>query len=231
MHCIVWAKECFKLLFGSRAESMLNEPLDGPDKSVYMEAVLATPELVEEARGESEMRRQVQDYCKQVLVALFATEINKQLSMDKYKGAKHTPEPIDERTIHACCVCNDGTVVSPSISGSGWDRRIWTPEECIREISSCVSDIWLDPVQRAALGGLAFDKDDRIAMRFVTAASNLRSYVFKIPPQSFYDSKGIAGNIIPAIATTNAIVAGLQVVELLKILEGTQSPSTCCHYT
>ncbi len=48
-------------------------------------------------------------------------------------------------------------------------------------------------------------------MRFVAAAANMRSAVFSIPLLSLFDAKGIAGNIIPAIATTNAVVAGLQV--------------------
>ena len=57
-------------------------------------------------------------------------------------------------------------------------------------------------------------------MRFVTATSNLRSHVFGIEPlQSLYSAKGIAGNIIPAIATTNAICAGLQVLQCFKILK------------
>jgi ubiquitin-like 1-activating enzyme E1 B len=57
-------------------------------------------------------------------------------------------------------------------------------------------------------------------MRFVTAAANLRSHVFGIEPlQSVYSAKGIAGNIIPAIATTNAIVAGLQVLQAFHILQ------------
>ena len=34
----------------------------------------------------------------------------------------------------------------------------------------------------------------------------------QIPVQSLYEAKGTAGNIIPAIATTNAIIAGLQVI-------------------
>lgn len=44
-------------------------------------------------------------------------------------------------------------------------------------------------------------------------------------PQMF-DAKGMAGNIIHAIATTNAIISGLIVVEAIKILAGARA-STC----
>ena len=60
-------------------------------------------------------------------------------------------------------------------------------------------------------GKMMFDKDDEIAMRFVTAAANLRMMAFQIDPQSFYHIKGIAGNIVPAIATTNAIISGMYI--------------------
>ena len=53
-----------------------------------------------------------------------------------------------------------------------------------------------------------FDKDDALAMLFVSAAANLRSSVFGIELQSLYACKGIAGNIIPAIATTTAMATG-----------------------
>ena len=76
-----------------------------------------------------------------------------------------------------------------------------------------------DPPNERRESGRDFDKDDKVAMRFVTAAANLRGRVFHIAPQSFHDCKGIAGNIIPAIATTNAIVAGLQTAELTKLLD------------
>lgn len=57
-------------------------------------------------------------------------------------------------------------------------------------------------------------------MRFVAAASNLRSACYGIPMQSLFQAKGMAGNIIHAIATTNAIVGGLIVVQAMKILAG-----------
>lgn len=56
-------------------------------------------------------------------------------------------------------------------------------------------------------------------MEFVTAAANLRAHSFGIPLQSLFDAKGIAGNIIHAIATTNAIIAGLIVLEAIKLLK------------
>jgi ubiquitin-like 1-activating enzyme E1 B len=42
---------------------------------------------------------------------------------------------------------------------------------------------------------------------FVTAASNLRSHIFGIELQSRFQVKEKAGNIVPVVGTTNAIVA------------------------
>uniref|UniRef100_A0A8C9ERU0 Ubiquitin like modifier activating enzyme 2 n=1 Tax=Pavo cristatus TaxID=9049 RepID=A0A8C9ERU0_PAVCR len=63
-------------------------------------------------------------------------------------------------------------------------------------------------------------QDDPSAMDFVTSAANLRMHVFSMNMKSRFDIKSMAGNIIPAIATTNAIIAGLIVLEGLKILSG-----------
>lgn len=67
---------------------------------------------------------------------------------------------------------------------------------------------------------ITFDKDDEDTLDFVTASANLRSWAFGIDTKSRFDIKQMAGNIIPAIATTNAIVAGLCVLESLKVLRG-----------
>lgn len=67
---------------------------------------------------------------------------------------------------------------------------------------------------------ITFDKDDDDTLDFVTAGANLRSIVFGIETRSRFDIKQMAGNIIPAIATTNAIVAGLCVLQSYKVLRG-----------
>lgn len=81
---------------------------------------------------------------------------------------------------------------------------------------------------------IEFDKDDDDTLDFVTAASNLRSVAYGIEEKTRWEVKGkfsahhlikslnvsteMAGNIIPAIATTNAIISGLIVLQALHLL-------------
>ncbi|CAG2061495.1 unnamed protein product [Timema podura] len=66
---------------------------------------------------------------------------------------------------------------------------------------------------------LVWDKDDEDSMNFVAASANLRAQVFNIPQTPLFDVKSMAGNIIPAIATSNAIVAGLVVLHAFNVLQ------------
>ena len=76
-------------------------------------------------------------------------------------------------------------------------------------------------IERAAqIGCLSFDKDDELAMDFVTAATNIRAYNFAIDPETPFKIKEMAGKIVPAISSSNAMVANLQVMEAIKLLAG-----------
>jgi len=209
-------------------------------------------------KGEAASRDKVANYCATVLNALFNAEVSKQLSMDKYKAAKFVPQPVLSASIEqavehqlpsglgasdasaAFTALAKPTPLPPSAAASGaerWDRKVWTPSECLAELCAVTMEVWGDAAKSAEVGSLAFDKDDKLSMRFVAAAANLRGSVFGIASLCFHDVKGVAGNIIPAIATTNAIVAGQQVMELLKILDGLGQPSETkwvaerCKYT
>lgn len=88
---------------------------------------------------------------------------------------------------------------------------------------------------------ITFDKDDDDTLDFVTASSNLRSCSYGIEGKTRWEVKGpfqhqftftgtnsrnlseMAGNIIPAIATTNAIISGLIVLQALLLLKKSYS--------
>jgi ubiquitin-like 1-activating enzyme E1 B len=245
VHCIVWAKELYKLLFGSKIEeSMLYEQVRGitnetdnrnddsldmendvaisqdvGEPSTYMQSVLTFRQFMQQSSegGDENMpsRVTIQDLGTTLTRNLYVDEIQKQLGMDRYKGSSKKPNVLSDEVVQACT-----TTVPPTSRASYKPTDIWTPSQCVAEMIDCLNDVVRGDYRHSRPTSFAFDKDDMLCMRFVTAASNLRSTVFDIEPiQSFYSAKGIAGNIIPAIATTNAIVAGLQILQCFQVLK------------
>lgn len=210
VHCIVWAKEFFKLLFGTPSESMLFEDPSCEEKSLYMH-------LVPQPAATAGILDFVQQGCA-LLSAIFDEEIRNKLAMDVYKTAKCVPRPLQYDIFQTAAELvnqiKSGESIRPS-KRTGWDQTKWSDVECAAEILLSLIEVYRegDP---SVHGKLSFDKDDVHSMRFVCAAANLRARVFGIEVQSYHDCKGVAGNIIPAIATTNAIIAGIQVLSALK---------------
>jgi ubiquitin-activating enzyme E1 len=63
------------------------------------------------------------------------------------------------------------------------------------------------------------DDDDLGHVHWITECANLRNIQYDITTTDIYETRKIAGNIIPAMITTTALVAGFQVMEYLKIIK------------
>nr|GMD00163.1 SUMO-activating enzyme subunit 2 [Ipomoea batatas] len=96
-------------------------------------------------------------------------------------------------------------------------QELWSLKENTTVFLECLKLFFLRRPKE--IGNLSFDKDDQLAVEFVTAAANIRASSFGIPLHSLFEAKGIAGNIVHAVATTNAIIAGLIVIEAIKVLQ------------
>ncbi|KAK1518191.1 ubiquitin-activating enzyme E1 [Colletotrichum paranaense] len=110
---------------------------------------------------------------------------------------------------------NDSDPDPNADAGSSFDDN----DELQKLISSLPSPNELAGFQ---LQPVDFEKDDdsNHHIDFITACSNLRAANYKIEQADRHKTKFIAGKIIPAIATTTALVTGLVILELYKVIDG-----------
>lgn len=218
IHCIVWAKDLlFNRLFGKQDEvTDLDEQREQDDEA-------AGDHATEQNFFQRTEEEEILAYAERVFERVFKTDIEKVSDMEELWKTRTPPkalclsELMKEHRLTLTSPLAQKSFSAAKHLGINNDHGVWTPAECASIFLCCVRLFFETRPQD--LGHAVFDKDDRLAVEFVTAAANLRSYNYNIPPQSLFDAKGMAGNIVHAVATTNAIVAGLIVVEGIKILE------------
>jgi ubiquitin-like 1-activating enzyme E1 B len=225
-HCIAWAKELlFKKIFGGEVTDLIDPTegaAEGDESGGASES--ADPSDAPAGGAGSLQREQGEDagaFAARLFSAVFDADVERLLRMDDVSGQKINfghgrPEPI-----------NLAKLTLPTASSlEEVDQREWSVEESAAVFVESVRAIFDERPDE--VGSLKFDKDDPQALDFVTAASNLRSTSFHIPRLSRFKVKEIAGSIIPAIATTNAIIAGFIVLEALKVLGGRADECRYC---
>lgn len=196
IHCIIWAKFLFGQLFGLAEEDVsMNENIKSQDSSATI------------AMSAREWAK-INDYDPIMLFTkIFIYDIEYLMSMPilfKDKVIKPLNKSIVDQPRSEYSHIPDTSKLTLS-------QHITMFLECVENIRQKYKD---------DIGFLVWDKDNDDFMNFVVSSSNIRSVIFNIPCLSHFDTKSMAGNIVPAIATANAIIAGQIVIHALRILRG-----------
>ncbi|KAL1521397.1 hypothetical protein AB1Y20_021062 [Prymnesium parvum] len=205
VHCIAWAKELlFKKLFAGEETDLVDATeAEGAEQEPSERAAAPPPERFQRQEDED-----ATSYARRVFATVFEVDVKRLLSMETLWKERAKPTAIDL----------SGLALPDAATLAEVEQRPWSIEECSAVFIETIRFILEE--RGSEVGSLSFDKDDPQALDFVTAAANLRASIFGIPRLSRWDVKEIAGNIIPAIATTNAIIAGFIVLEAFKVLAG-----------
>ncbi|XP_035646776.1 SUMO-activating enzyme subunit 2-like isoform X1 [Oncorhynchus keta] len=220
IHCIVWAKYLFNQLFGEEDADQEVSPDTADPELSWNPADTEARATASDQDGDIK-RVSTKDWARstdydpvKLFNKLFKDDIQYLLTMDKLWKKRNAPLPLDWLE-HQKLMCPQG------VTGTGLkDQQVLGVAGYCQLFSRSVDTLHSMLADKGDGAELVWDKDDPPAMDFVTAAANLRMYIFSMNMKSRFDIKSMAGNIIPAIATTNAVIAGLIVLEALKILSG-----------
>lgn len=210
IHCIVWAKNyLFSQLFDEQHE---HEPVISEEDTENAEEIA---KLQKESNELKSIRENIKSphFAEDFFVKCFTSDIERLLSIDTMWKTRRAPLPLQFSELKE--QAKDYKALA--VSALHKDQKSWSAVEAF--------SVLLDSTNRLQnrytdTTPLSFDKDDEDTLDFVSAAAVLRSLIFSIEVKSKFEIKQMAGNIIPAIATTNAIIAGLSVLQSVKLLNG-----------
>ncbi|CAK8561041.1 unnamed protein product [Lathyrus sativus] len=222
VHCIVWAKELlFSKLFGDKNQDN--------DLNVRSSDAASSSKNVDDI-FEHNNDEDIAEYGRRIFDHVFGYNIELALSNEETWKNRNRPKPIYSKDVLSDDLakqngnldnynaCGDGLSVSAMSSlGMKNPQDVWSLRENSRILLEALRLFFTK--REKEVGNLSFDKDDQLAVEFVTAAANIRAASFGIPLHSLFEAKGIAGNIVHAVATTNAVIAGLIVIEAIKVLK------------
>ncbi|KAF2832763.1 ubiquitin-activating enzyme E1 3 [Ophiobolus disseminans] len=216
IHCIVWGKSyLFAEIFGATEDEAPEV-----DHSEDSENAKEVANLRKEAQALMRIRDSIgsDDFPRLLFNKVFKEDIERLRSMEDMWKTKRPPTALDyDALLEESLGCGPGVAQQ--------DQVVWTTAEnfavfvdSLRRLSSRLEELRASAEVGNAAPILTFDKDDVDTLDFVTASANLRSHIFGIETRSKFDIKQMAGNIIPAIATTNAMTAGLCVLQAFKVM-------------
>ncbi|CAN4112761.1 unnamed protein product [Withania somnifera] len=110
-------------------------------------------------------------------------------------------------------------IIMPGVTPASMKFPLCTLAETPRTAAHCIEYAHLIKWDEAH-SGKPFDPDDPEHMQWVYSEAVKRAELFGIPGVTYSLTQGVVKNIIPAIASTNAIISAACALETLKIVSG-----------
>ncbi|TVY68819.1 Ubiquitin-activating enzyme E1-like [Lachnellula suecica] len=222
IHCIVWGKSyLLSEVFGASEDE--STAMDHSEDS-------ENAKEIEKLRQESQALKKIKEsmgtpsFPQLLFDKVYHDDVVRLRSMEEMWKSRRPPEALSYASIIEQAAETEASKEKVLKDG----QRVWNLHENVIVFKDSLERLSkrFEEMKSSNSNGsstepvITFDKDDEDTLDFVTASANLRSLIFGIESKSRFDIKQMAGNIIPAIATTNAIVAGLCVLESFKVLRG-----------
>lgn len=194
----------------------------------------AAAQEIEELKRESDALKKIRaaagtpQFAQMLFDKVFNEDIERLRSVEDMWRHRRPPEALQYEAVLA--QASDAVASKDAVLVDG--QKVWSLEESLvvfndslERLSKRILELKKTKEPGAPEPEITFDKEDEDTLDFVAASANIRSTIFGIDRKSRFDTKQMAGNIIPAIATTNAIVAGVCVLQSFKVLKGEYAQS------
>uniref|UniRef100_A0A5S6QI38 SUMO-activating enzyme subunit n=1 Tax=Trichuris muris TaxID=70415 RepID=A0A5S6QI38_TRIMR len=230
IHCIIWSKFLFNQLFGLSDESEDVSPEQSDAKTGSEAAADAEPTSsgnavdVQMQQWTSKLGVTIKKYAvaveydaKRILERLFVNDIKYLHRLENCWINRLKPDMLEIEDL-----LNELEKGESTSEWADWlerEKKPWNLLQCVAVAVNGIRVLKKRLDAQAEDAFLTWDKDDDVAVDFITAFANLRSYAFHLPILSRFEVLSLAGKIIPAVATTNAVVAGLAAMKTVEVLK------------
>jgi hypothetical protein len=173
VHCVVWAKELHKLLFGDQKASYLYEGNIPPATEVTKESappsegasapVSATSNpssaymrLVREPPAPGATSAETRAWATELCTGIFHDDIAQRLQVaaEAYKTAKFKPVPVDVSAL----LSSPGDFAPSFSSALVSEQRVLSPAGSLRLLIDTIVRVFSEPEHRASVGAMEFTK-------------------------------------------------------------------------
>ena len=221
IHCIVWAKALFEGLYGPKEASTQN----------IIEDII---EDLEKARSSASETGNHTQFAQILIDKVFGLEpdnlmktLGERIKMPECDAEEKASteeflakiQPLFFKDFNTGMEVDQQSLTeAQSISDQETQTKV---HEIGQQVQNFVQAIQtLHTKRQAEIGSMNFSKDDHLSVEFVSAATNIRAHNFGITKESLFKIKEMAGKIVPAISSSNALGASLEVTECIKLLQG-----------